>query len=59
MTCLERYEVVTLTLYLQAEKCPWNAALVIVLSIVSHLILAIFVGYMEWVNLVIVSAWHP
>ena len=30
----------------------------IVLGIVKHLILAIFVVYGEWVNLVIVSAWH-
>ena len=29
----------------------------IVLSIVLHLILAIFVVYREWVNLVMVSAW--
>ena len=30
----------------------------IVLSIVQHLILAIFVVHKKWVNVVIVSAWH-
>ena len=31
---------------------------VLALSIVSHLILAIFVVHRDWVNLVIVSVWH-
>ena len=30
----------------------------LVLSILKHLILAIFVVYGDWVNLVIVNAWH-
>ena len=38
--------------------CCTSLHLKIVLSIVLHLILAIFVVYGEWVNLAIVSAWH-
>ena len=38
--------------------CCTSWHLKIVLSIVLHLILAIFVAYGEWVNLVSVSAWH-
>jgi hypothetical protein len=38
--------------------CCTSLQLKMVLSIVQNLILAIFVVYREWVNLVIVSAWH-
>ena len=38
--------------------CCTSLHLKIVLSIVKHLILAVFAAYREWVNLVIVSAWH-